>query len=412
MERVSSRRLLQRGASPTSTRSTCASPACPRSRCGSASSASSATSSTSRARTASTSGTRCSSRAPISARGRSGSSRSGSSASRRATSSSARTRTPSRTCSRRRCRGSSRRDKDDFVGKWATEQVAERGLKWMLAGFESPSGKLPLEGGQVVVGGKLSGRVTSARRSAELGKVIGLAILPQRARGRRGAVRRRHRRQARADARPPRPVLRSRGREAQGMSALEFLSVSAASDGVVAKSSMERAQRERGARFEERDGWLVPVASSASEEHIQAAGRDRRPLAPGGSSRCARPATPPEDDGASTTGSRRSASLVLCEPSELAGGQLPGHARARRDRRARHPRDRRARRPARVIRRLTHLHRVPEGGEVAHITAHVLNPRPTRTGSSSRRSTATTSGRSRSTGRQPLGGGPIGVDAL
>jgi sarcosine oxidase subunit alpha len=69
-------------------------------------------------------------------------------------------------------------DKDDFVGKWATDQVAERGLKWMLAGFESPTGKLPLEGGQVVVNGTSSGRVTSARHSTELGKVIGLAILP------------------------------------------------------------------------------------------------------------------------------------------------------------------------------------------------------------------------------------------
>jgi sarcosine oxidase subunit alpha len=69
-------------------------------------------------------------------------------------------------------------DKDDFVGKWATAQVAERGLKWMLAGFESPSAKLPLEGGQVVVDGRSAGRVTSARHSAELGKVIGLAILP------------------------------------------------------------------------------------------------------------------------------------------------------------------------------------------------------------------------------------------
>jgi len=69
-------------------------------------------------------------------------------------------------------------DKDDFVGKWATGQVADRGLRWMLAGFESPTGKLPLEGGQVVVDGRSAGRVTSARHSAELGKVIGLAILP------------------------------------------------------------------------------------------------------------------------------------------------------------------------------------------------------------------------------------------
>ena len=48
----------------------------------------------------------------------------------------------------------------------------------MLVGFESPSGAIPVEGGQVVIDGKSSGRVTSVRRSAELGKVIGLAIVP------------------------------------------------------------------------------------------------------------------------------------------------------------------------------------------------------------------------------------------
>jgi sarcosine oxidase subunit alpha len=69
-------------------------------------------------------------------------------------------------------------DKPDFVGKWAVEQVAERGLRWMLVGFESPRGAMPLEGGQVVVDGKSAGRVTSVRASRELGKVIGLAVLP------------------------------------------------------------------------------------------------------------------------------------------------------------------------------------------------------------------------------------------
>ena len=69
-------------------------------------------------------------------------------------------------------------DKPDFVGKWATEQVAERGLRWMLVGFESPTGKIPVEGGQVVVDGISSGRVTSVRRSLELNKVIGLAVVP------------------------------------------------------------------------------------------------------------------------------------------------------------------------------------------------------------------------------------------
>ena len=66
----------------------------------------------------------------------------------------------------------------EWVGKWATQQVADRGLKWMLVGFESPTGAIPVEGGQVVVEGKSAGRVTSVRRSAELDKVIGLAIVP------------------------------------------------------------------------------------------------------------------------------------------------------------------------------------------------------------------------------------------
>jgi sarcosine oxidase subunit alpha len=66
----------------------------------------------------------------------------------------------------------------DWVGKWATQNVADRGLRWMLVGFESPTGAMPVEGGQVVVEGRSSGRVTSVRRSAELGKVIGLAIVP------------------------------------------------------------------------------------------------------------------------------------------------------------------------------------------------------------------------------------------
>lgn len=66
----------------------------------------------------------------------------------------------------------------EFVGKWATQQIHDRGLRWMLVGFESPSGAIPVEGGQVVVDGKSAGRVTSVRHSEELRKVIGLAIVP------------------------------------------------------------------------------------------------------------------------------------------------------------------------------------------------------------------------------------------
>jgi sarcosine oxidase, subunit alpha len=66
----------------------------------------------------------------------------------------------------------------EWVGKWATQQVADRGLRWMLVGFESPSGVVPVEGAQVVIDGVSSGRVTSVRHSGVLGKVIGLAIVP------------------------------------------------------------------------------------------------------------------------------------------------------------------------------------------------------------------------------------------
>jgi sarcosine oxidase subunit alpha len=66
----------------------------------------------------------------------------------------------------------------EWVGKWATQQVADRGLRWMLVGFESPSGAMPVEGGQVIVNGVSAGRVTSVRHSETLGKVIGLAIVP------------------------------------------------------------------------------------------------------------------------------------------------------------------------------------------------------------------------------------------
>jgi sarcosine oxidase subunit alpha len=69
-------------------------------------------------------------------------------------------------------------DKDDFVGKWSIEHVQERGLQWMLVGFEMPNGRAPVEGGQVVVDGKSAGRVTSVRWSEQLQKTIGMAVVP------------------------------------------------------------------------------------------------------------------------------------------------------------------------------------------------------------------------------------------
>ena len=69
-------------------------------------------------------------------------------------------------------------DKEDFVGKWALEHARERGPRELLVGFEMANGAVPPEGGQVVRGGRPSGRVTSARWSDQVGRAIGLAWLP------------------------------------------------------------------------------------------------------------------------------------------------------------------------------------------------------------------------------------------
>ncbi|MFN2628095.1 MAG: 2Fe-2S iron-sulfur cluster-binding protein [Gaiellaceae bacterium] len=75
-----------------------------------------------------------------------------------------------------------KKEKPDFVGKWAVELVEERGVRERLVGFTVPDGTLPPEGAQVVENGRPAGRVTSARVSERLGTVIGLAwVDPSRA---------------------------------------------------------------------------------------------------------------------------------------------------------------------------------------------------------------------------------------
>jgi sarcosine oxidase subunit alpha len=70
-------------------------------------------------------------------------------------------------------------DKDDFVGKWALEHARARGPREQLVGFEMEDGRVPPEGGQVVVEERRPvGRITSARWSPELRKVIGMAWVP------------------------------------------------------------------------------------------------------------------------------------------------------------------------------------------------------------------------------------------
>jgi sarcosine oxidase subunit alpha len=65
----------------------------------------------------------------------------------------------------------------DFIGRWALEHLAEREPSVALVGLRLD--ELPLEGAAVLdADGTPAGRVTSARRSAQLGEVIGLAWVP------------------------------------------------------------------------------------------------------------------------------------------------------------------------------------------------------------------------------------------
>jgi sarcosine oxidase subunit alpha len=75
-------------------------------------------------------------------------------------------------------------DKDDFLGKTSLVFASQRGIEKRLAGFEMPDGTLPEEGNQIVrpgggaLGLEIIGRITSARYSPTLDKVIGLCWLP------------------------------------------------------------------------------------------------------------------------------------------------------------------------------------------------------------------------------------------
>jgi sarcosine oxidase subunit alpha len=67
----------------------------------------------------------------------------------------------------------------DFIGRWALENAADRQPAVRLVGFSAASGELPTEGAVVLAtDGAPAGQVTSARRSAKLGTVIGLATVP------------------------------------------------------------------------------------------------------------------------------------------------------------------------------------------------------------------------------------------
>jgi sarcosine oxidase subunit alpha len=71
-------------------------------------------------------------------------------------------------------------DKDeDFIGKWALARAAAEPGEFSLVGFTVADGVVPTEGAVVLgAGGTPAGQVTSARRSRQLGRVIGMAWVP------------------------------------------------------------------------------------------------------------------------------------------------------------------------------------------------------------------------------------------
>jgi sarcosine oxidase subunit alpha len=71
-------------------------------------------------------------------------------------------------------------DKDEpFIGKWALEHVAKAAAETALVGFTVAGGHVPTEGAVVLDHrGIAAGQVTSARRSRQLERVIGMAWVP------------------------------------------------------------------------------------------------------------------------------------------------------------------------------------------------------------------------------------------
>jgi len=71
-------------------------------------------------------------------------------------------------------------DKEEqFIGKWALEHFAGTPAETALVGFTVADGRVPTEGAVVLdQQGRAAGQVTSARRSLQLQRVIGMAWVP------------------------------------------------------------------------------------------------------------------------------------------------------------------------------------------------------------------------------------------
>ena len=156
---------------------------------------------------------------------------------------------------------------------------------------------------------------------------------------------------------------------------LAFLSVDAAADRgdvhPVAKSAIERAQRDIGATFEERDGWLVPVAIPGEKDHVGAVGiadvshLTKLELRPAGD--------PITGDGIVWYPISARRALVMCAPALGASVREQVRDRFSIDVTSGYsviailgPE------ADTVLRRMTHIDHFPSGGEIAHVQGHVL----------------------------------------
>ena len=161
------------------------------------------------------------------------------------------------------------------------------------------------------------------------------------------------------------------------MSILDFLSPSLAHDDggfhPVARTAAERLFRAAGAELEERHGWLVPVRVPGEADHARRVGiADLSHLG----KLDVRPAPTSDVEGEGVTTYRLSArrALVLYSPAARAavGAQVSAGAQVLDVSGAYTVLVLTGPEARALLARLTHLHHFPSGGEVAHVTAHVL----------------------------------------
>jgi len=162
------------------------------------------------------------------------------------------------------------------------------------------------------------------------------------------------------------------------MSSLDFLSPDRAKADLgfapVLRSSLERHQREAGATFEERDGWLVSISFPGEAERLKAVGLvDLSHL---GKIEVRGEGAPEEGSGVlAWYRVRPDLAVVLCAYPSAASlrSALADRFKLVLDQTAAWgilalvgPQAKS------VLRRLTHLHEFPASGSVAHMSAHVL----------------------------------------